>query len=81
MNNRNQDHKHKCKFCGFVWVHHDCNDVGHNTSPGAHECPGCHRCNWGLGIYEGAEEPRVRNGKVPAPGEPVGVIHPDQMGE
>jgi hypothetical protein len=78
-------HKHKCKFCGFVWDHHDCNDVRH-ADYGAHECPGCHRCNWSLGIYTGAEEPQVRNGREPGPltGNPVtgffthGPIHPDQ---
>lgn len=84
-------HKHKCKFCGFVWQHHDINDESHNfiTIPGpqhklednfgAHECPSCHRCNWGLGIYTGAEEPRVQNGLVLliAPQQKT-TIHPDQ---
>lgn len=73
-------HKHKCKFCGLVWAHHDCNDTGHGDY-GAHECPGCHRCNWGQGIYTGDEEPRVRNGREPAAGEPVGAMHPDQVKE
>jgi hypothetical protein len=58
-------HRHKCHFCGFVWEHHDVNDQRHGAG-GAHECPGCHRCNWSLGIYEGDELPRVRNGVVPA---------------
>lgn len=69
-------HKHKCKFCGFVWEHHDCNDVRHGNY-GAHECPGCHRCNWSLGIYEGAEEPRVRNGLVSVGGAGL-LISPEQ---
>jgi len=55
-------HRHKCSYCGFVYEHHDCNDAGHNAVPGAHECPACHRCGWGMGIYEGDESPRVRNG-------------------
>lgn len=71
-------HKHKCKFCGFVWEHHDANDAHHNAAPGAHECPGCHRCNWGLGIYSGGEDPRVRNGIDPDP-DVAGAIHPDQL--
>lgn len=54
-------HKHKCVFCGFVWEHADENDIKHG-SKGAHECPGCHRCNWSLGIYEGPEEPRIKYG-------------------
>lgn len=58
-------HRHKCHFCGFVYEHHDCNDVSHGDY-GAHECPGCHRCGWGMGIYTGDEPPRVRNGRVPA---------------
>jgi hypothetical protein len=71
-------HKHKCKFCSFVWEHHDCNDVRHGDY-GAHECPGCHRCNWSLGIYDGPEEPKVRNGKEPEGGKTnVALIHPDQ---
>lgn len=73
-------HKHKCGFCSFVWYHHDTNDTGHNAVPGAHECPTCHRCNWGLGIYTGDEEPRVRNGTVPLSGTVSSFIpiHPDQ---
>jgi hypothetical protein len=70
-------HKHKCKFCTFVWEHHDTNDRGHNASPGSHECPACHRCNWGLGIYDGDEEPRVRNGADPGPG--VAALRPDEI--
>lgn len=75
-------HKHKCKFCSFVWEHHDINDRGHGTD-GSHECPCCHRCNWGMGIYVGSEEPRVRNGVNPPSGvalADVGEpgIHPDQ---
>lgn len=71
-------HKHKCAFCGVgVWEHHDVNDTGHNSSPGAHECPVCHRCNWGLGIYNGPDVPKVRNGLDPGPAV-VGSIHPDQ---
>jgi hypothetical protein len=70
----NEFHKHKCHFCAFVWEHHNCNDVGHGDY-GAHECPSCHRCNWGLGIYTGLEEPRIRNGKVVMGSMP---IHPDQ---
>jgi hypothetical protein len=74
-------HKHKCQFCGFVWEHHDCNDARH-AAGGAHECPGCHRCNWSLGIYVGSEEPRVRNGEAPVGAAAVGMaaspIHPDQ---
>lgn len=79
MENSENFHKHKCAFCGFVWQHHDCNDVRHGDY-GAHECPGCHRCNWGLGIYDGPEEPRVTNGKVPAAGvnAPAPSIHNDQ---
>lgn len=72
-------HKHKCKFCGFVWQHADVNDVSHGDG-GAHECPGCHRCNWGLGIYTGPEEPRVTNGKPVVHGQAV-AIHPDQRQE
>ncbi len=72
-------HKHKCHYCGFVWQHHDANDASHNAVPGAHECPSCHRCNWGLGIYGGSEEPRITNGISP----PAALcmpcpIHPDQ---
>lgn len=75
------DHKHKCAFCGFVWEHHDCNDVRHGDY-GAHECPGCHRCNWSLGIYTGDEPARVRNGKEPVmPGVSFGPMHPDQVGD
>jgi len=73
-------HKHKCKFCGLVWEHHNVNDVRHGDE-GAHECPGCHRCNWGLGIYQGDEAPRARNGRTPAPTAVPGdrvTIHPDQ---
>lgn len=55
-------HKHKCHFCGLVWQHSNTCDKSHNAVPGSHECPGCHRCNWELGIYEGPEEPRVING-------------------
>lgn len=58
-------HRHKCKFCGFVWEHHDINDARHGDG-GAHECPSCHRCNWSLGIYVGAERPRAENGVTPA---------------
>lgn len=73
-------HKHKCVFCGFVWEHHDCNDVRHGDD-GAHECPGCHRCNWSLGVYEGGEEPRVRNGQRPPPASASSyTLHPDQTG-
>jgi hypothetical protein len=72
-------HKHECKFCAFVWEHHDANDVRHGDY-GAHECPACHRCNWSLGIYEGPREPAVRNGRAPPEaGVPViAEIHPDQ---
>lgn len=71
-------HKHKCRWCGFVWQHHDCNDTRHGDG-GAHECPGCHRCNWSLGIYEGVEEPRVTNGTEPGVGTVAyPTIHPDQ---
>src|SRR4051812_6129659 len=70
-------HKHRCRFCSFVWEHHDTNDRGHNVSPGSHECPACHRCNWGLGIYDGDEEPRVRNGADPGPG--VAALRPDEI--
>lgn len=72
-------HKHKCKFCAFVWEHHDCNDARHGDG-GAHECPACHRCNWSLGIYTGDDEPKVRNGGAPALGAglPGLTIHPDQ---
>jgi hypothetical protein len=70
-------HKHKCQFCGFVWQHHDCNDARHGSG-GAHECPSCHRCNWSLGIYVGAEEPRVTNGLTPAPGMASAPIAPEQ---
>ena len=52
-------HRHKCKFCGFVWEHHNSNDVKHGDK-GAHECPGCDRCNWSLGIYDGDEKPQIR---------------------
>ena len=70
-------HRHKCNFCGFVWEHHNINDVRHGDY-GAHECPSCHRCNWGLGIYQGDEVPRVRNGITPT--SPVkAIIHPDQI--
>lgn len=55
-------HRHQCKFCAFVWEHHDVNDR-HHGSAGAHECPSCHRCNWSLGIYEGPLRPAVRNGE------------------
>lgn len=72
-------HKHKCRFCGFVYYHHDCNDVSHNAVEGSHECPSCHRCGWGHGIYTGDEEPRVRNGADPGP-MVIGItIHPDQI--
>lgn len=57
-------HRHKCYFCGFVWEHRDENDKHHGNS-GAHECPGCSRCNWSLGIYEGGESPKIRHGVVP----------------
>lgn len=75
----NAYHKHKCHWCGFVWQHHDVNDTQHGSA-GAHECPGCHRCNWSLGIYTGAEEPRVTNGATPHPAATAArhVIHPDQ---
>jgi hypothetical protein len=54
-------------------------DKHHNASIGSHECPGCHRCNWGLGIYDGDETPRVRNGADP--GATVkSAIHQDQAG-
>lgn len=49
-------HKHKCKFCGWVWQHSDSCDVKHGDE-GYHECPSCGRCNWGMGIYEGDEKP------------------------
>lgn len=58
-------HRHQCKFCTFIWEHHDKNDESHGDS-GAHECPCCHRCNWSLGIYDGPETPKVRNGKLRA---------------
>jgi hypothetical protein len=72
-------HRHKCKYCALVWEHHDVNDARHGDE-GAHECPGCHRCNWSLGIYEGDQAPVVRNGKMlpPGMGSPT-KIHPDQM--
>lgn len=57
-------HRHKCKFCGFVWEHHNCNDKSHGDY-GAHECPGCHRCNWEMGVYDGSDPPQIRNGRVP----------------
>lgn len=63
-------HRHKCNFCGYVWEHHNINDVSHNASPGSHECPACHRCNWEMGIYNGPTKPGIRNGKVP-PDEPT----------
>ncbi len=74
-------HKHKCTYCGLVYEHHDMNDASHNAVPGAHECPSCHRCGWGQGIYTGDEQPRVRNGSVP-PSPHVSQsfpIHPDQQ--
>jgi hypothetical protein len=55
-------HRHRCQFCGLVWEHANACDRSHNAVPGSHECPGCHRCNWGLGIYDGPELPRIRNG-------------------
>jgi hypothetical protein len=70
-------HKHRCHWCAFVWEHHDANDAHHNASPLSHACPACHRCNWGLGIYEGAEPAKARNGKDPGPAV-LGSIHPDQ---
>jgi hypothetical protein len=70
-------HKHLCKFCAFVWEHHDVNDARH-ADYGAHECPGCHRCNWSLGIYDGPLAPAVRNGREPPPGVGAVEIHPDQ---
>lgn len=57
-------HRHQCKFCNYVWEHHDMNDVEHGEE-GTHECPTCHRCNWSLGIYEGTLAPEIRNGKYP----------------
>ncbi len=67
-------HRHKCAFCGFVWEHHDINDKSHNAVPGLHECPSCYRCNRQLGIYDGPETPRIRNGagtteQIPLPNE------------
>lgn len=59
-------HRHKCHFCGYVWEHSNDNDVRHGDT-GAHECPSCHRCNWSLGIYDGPEAPRVRQGVMPSP--------------
>jgi hypothetical protein len=71
-------HKHRCKFCAYVWEHSDANDLRHGDG-GAHECPACHRCNWSLGIYTGAEEPRVRNGIDPGGAAVFGLtLHPDQ---
>lgn len=70
-------HKHKCHFCGLVWFHHDINDVAHGSS-GAHECPGCHRCNWSLGIYTGTQDPVCQNGVEPPENAKAGAIHPDQ---
>ena len=72
-------HRHKCKFCAFVWEHHDTNDVIHGDY-GAHECPACHRCNWSLGIYKGPDAPAIRNGKVLADYAHI-LIHPDQLGD
>lgn len=70
-------HKHKCHFCGYVWDHHDVNDVRHGDS-GAHECPDCGRCNWSLGVYDGPEESRSRNGIDPGPAVTAVAPHPDQ---
>lgn len=70
-------HKHKCLFCAFVWQHHNVNDVSHGGY-GAHECPCCHRCNWGLGIYDGPDEPKVMNGKTPIEPMQSFAIHRDQ---
>lgn len=71
-------HRHKCKFCSFTWEHHDCNDIRHGDY-GAHECPGCHRCNWSLGIYEGDDPPLITNGQVPSEEQfRQYTIHPDQ---
>jgi hypothetical protein len=70
-------HKHKCVYCGYVWQHHDVNDVSHGDY-GAHECPQCERCNWGLGIYTGDESPAVVNGKIPPDNKAV-TMHPDQL--
>jgi hypothetical protein len=73
-------HRHQCKFCAFVWEHHDVNDTQHGDY-GAHECPACHRCNWSLGIYEGPLAPVIRNGLTPqgGPNTPI-ALHPDQLG-
>lgn len=60
-------HRHRCVFCAYVWEHADVNDLHHGSS-GAHECPACHRCNWSLGIYEGPESPKIRNGLSPKVG-------------
>lgn len=73
-------HKHKCHFCGYVWKHHDINDVRHGSG-GAHECPSCDRCNWSLGIYDGKDEPQTTNGVTPEMLPAVfgdSDIHPDQ---
>lgn len=58
-------HRHRCSWCAFVYEHADCNDTHHNAAPLSHSCPACHRCGWGMGIYEGEEPPRVRNGLEP----------------
>jgi hypothetical protein len=70
-------HTHRCKFCAFVWEHHDINDAKH-ADYGAHECPACHRCNWSLGIYDGLEIPKVRNGRAAPQEYGAHPIHPDQ---
>jgi hypothetical protein len=77
MNESSEYHKHKCKFCAYVWQHHNINDVSHNDL-GAHECPSCHRCNWGLGIYTGPLSPMVCNGTRPESITLDVNIHPDQ---
>lgn len=50
------EHRHECRFCGWVWRHPDSFDAAHG-SKGYHECFRCGRCNWGMGIYEGEKQP------------------------
>lgn len=57
-------HRHKCHFCAYVWEHADACDKHHNAVIGSHECPGCHKCGWGMGIYSGVEEPRIKKDDV-----------------
>jgi len=71
-------HRHKCRWCAYVWEHHNVNDVRHGDG-GAHSCPGCGKCNWSLGIYLGNELPRVRNGVEPVNATGPVQIHQDQL--